>query len=116
MTLVAAPKAARLTTTSAHVNHCVDCIFRTSRRSLAQQGTERANVFRVAPESGPRTTRLIALVASDLSATLRAARTGHDNDKEAPIMDPIRRTILATGAAATAMAASPRVFAQQTGQ
>jgi len=31
-------------------------------------------------------------------------------------MDPIRRTILATGAAATAMAASPRVFAQQTGQ
>jgi pimeloyl-ACP methyl ester carboxylesterase len=31
-------------------------------------------------------------------------------------MDPIRRTILATGAAATAMAAAPRVFAQQTGQ
>jgi pimeloyl-ACP methyl ester carboxylesterase len=31
-------------------------------------------------------------------------------------MDPIRRTILATGAAATAMAASPRVFAQQTAQ
>jgi len=30
-------------------------------------------------------------------------------------MDPTRRTILATGAAATAMAAAPRVFAQQTG-
>src|SRR5712691_7340640 len=32
------------------------------------------------------------------------------------MIDPIRRTILATGAAATAMAAAPRVFAQQTGQ
>src|SRR5258708_17119186 len=31
-------------------------------------------------------------------------------------MDPIRRTILAIGAAATAVAAAPRVFAQQTGQ
>jgi len=31
-------------------------------------------------------------------------------------MDPIRRTILATGAAATAVAAAPWVFAQQTGQ
>src|SRR6267378_873054 len=31
-------------------------------------------------------------------------------------MDPIRRKILKTGAAATAMAAVPRVFAQQTGQ
>src|SRR4051812_1270469 len=31
-------------------------------------------------------------------------------------MDPIRRTILTTGAAATAVAAAPRVFAQQTGQ
>src|SRR5260221_6096768 len=31
-------------------------------------------------------------------------------------MDPIRRNILATGAGATAMAAAPRVFAQQTGQ
>ena len=30
-------------------------------------------------------------------------------------MDSMRRTILATGAAATAMAAAPRVFAQQTG-
>ena len=29
------------------------------------------------------------------------------------MMDPIRRTILTTGAAATAMAAAPRVFAQQ---
>src|SRR3954466_13584502 len=31
-------------------------------------------------------------------------------------MDPIRRNILATGAAVTAMAAAPRFFAQQTGQ
>src|SRR5580704_13537243 len=31
-------------------------------------------------------------------------------------MDPIRRNILATGAAATAMAAAPRLFGQQTGQ
>src|SRR3989475_13131626 len=31
-------------------------------------------------------------------------------------MDSIRRNILATGAAATAIAAAPRVFAQQTGQ
>jgi pimeloyl-ACP methyl ester carboxylesterase len=36
--------------------------------------------------------------------------------EEAPTMDPIRRTILTTGAAATAMAAAPRVFAQQAGQ
>ncbi|HEY4406301.1 MAG TPA: alpha/beta hydrolase [Xanthobacteraceae bacterium] len=32
------------------------------------------------------------------------------------MMDPIRRKVLATGAAATAMAAAPQVFAQQTGQ
>jgi pimeloyl-ACP methyl ester carboxylesterase len=32
------------------------------------------------------------------------------------MMDPIRRKMLATGAAATAMAAAPQVFAQQTGQ
>jgi pimeloyl-ACP methyl ester carboxylesterase len=32
-----------------------------------------------------------------------------------PIMDPIRRNILATSAAATALAAAPRLFAQQTG-
>jgi pimeloyl-ACP methyl ester carboxylesterase len=31
-------------------------------------------------------------------------------------MDSIRRTLLTTGAAATAIAAAPRVFAQQTGQ
>src|SRR6266540_6830425 len=31
-------------------------------------------------------------------------------------MDPIRRNILATGATATAMAAAPRLFAQQTGK
>jgi pimeloyl-ACP methyl ester carboxylesterase len=32
------------------------------------------------------------------------------------MMDPLRRAILATGAAATAMAAAQRVFAQQTGR
>ncbi|HEY6258028.1 MAG TPA: alpha/beta hydrolase [Xanthobacteraceae bacterium] len=32
------------------------------------------------------------------------------------MIDPMRRNILATGAAATAMAAAPRVFAQQAGQ
>src|SRR5450631_1060830 len=32
------------------------------------------------------------------------------------MMDPVRRKILATGAAATAVAAAPQVFAQQTGQ
>jgi pimeloyl-ACP methyl ester carboxylesterase len=32
------------------------------------------------------------------------------------MMDPIRRNILASGAAATAMAAAPRAFAQQPGQ
>jgi hypothetical protein len=31
-------------------------------------------------------------------------------------MDPVRRNIVATGAAALAMAAAPRVFAQQIGQ
>jgi pimeloyl-ACP methyl ester carboxylesterase len=31
-------------------------------------------------------------------------------------MDPIRRNLLATGAAATALAAAPRLFAQQTGE
>ena len=32
------------------------------------------------------------------------------------MMDSIRRTILTTGAVATAMAAAPRVFAQENGQ
>jgi pimeloyl-ACP methyl ester carboxylesterase len=36
--------------------------------------------------------------------------------RSAPMMDPIRRNMLATGAAATALAAASRVFAQQTGQ
>jgi len=36
--------------------------------------------------------------------------------KEGADMDPIRRNILATGAAATAVAAAPQVFAQQAGQ
>src|SRR4051812_48025662 len=36
-------------------------------------------------------------------------------DREDTDMAPIRRDILAMGAAATAVAAAPRVFAQQTG-
>src|ERR1700736_4854027 len=36
-------------------------------------------------------------------------------NRRTPIIDLIRSTILATGAAATAMAAAPRAFAQQTG-
>jgi pimeloyl-ACP methyl ester carboxylesterase len=35
--------------------------------------------------------------------------------KEEAIMDPTRRNLLATGAAATAIAAAPQLFAQQTG-
>jgi pimeloyl-ACP methyl ester carboxylesterase len=47
---------------------------------------------------------------------LRAARTSRTTIREgAPMMDPIRRNILATGAAATALAAAPRVLAQQEG-
>ncbi len=49
--------------------------------------------------------------------TPQAAGTGDKNNHgRALMMDPIRRTILTTGAAATAMAAAPRVFAQQKGQ
>jgi pimeloyl-ACP methyl ester carboxylesterase len=40
--------------------------------------------------------------------------TGDGLNRETRIMAPIRRDILAMGAAATAMAAAPRVFAQQT--
>src|ERR1700680_4312095 len=36
--------------------------------------------------------------------------------KKDAVMDSTRRDILATGAAATAMAAAPRLFAQQTGK
>jgi hypothetical protein len=35
-------------------------------------------------------------------------------EESSPMMDPIRRNMLATGAAAAAAAAAPRVFAQQT--
>src|SRR5712671_1183468 len=45
-----------------------------------------------------------------------AARTVHDTYQEDASMDPIRRKLLKTGAAATAMAAAPRMFAQQAGQ
>ena len=47
---------------------------------------------------------------------LHVPKPGAPKCDQAPIMDSIRRTILTTGAAATAMAATPRVFAQQTGQ
>src|SRR5258705_764160 len=40
----------------------------------------------------------------------------HRSQRRVPMMDKIRRPILTTGAAATAMAAVPRVFAQQTDQ
>src|ERR1700676_3533539 len=46
---------------------------------------------------------------------LRAHALAMTTIKEGGIMDPIRRNILATGAAATAVAAAPHVFAQQTG-
>src|SRR5579862_1393192 len=36
--------------------------------------------------------------------------------RRTPIMDPVRRKILKTGAAVTAMAAAPSVFGQQTGK
>jgi pimeloyl-ACP methyl ester carboxylesterase len=48
---------------------------------------------------------------------LRTVRSGVTKDREASRMDPIRRTILATAVAATAVAtAGTRLFAQQTGQ
>src|SRR5258705_9983371 len=40
----------------------------------------------------------------------------HRSQRRVPMMDKIRRTILTTGGAATAMAAVPRVFAQQSDQ
>jgi hypothetical protein len=46
-----------------------------------------------------------------------ADRAGRNNFKEdSSMIDHIRRNILATGAAATAVAAAPQVFAQQAGQ
>jgi pimeloyl-ACP methyl ester carboxylesterase len=47
---------------------------------------------------------------------LWAARAGQDKNQEDANMDSTRRKILKTGAAATAMAAVPRVFGQQTGK
>src|SRR5262249_8283098 len=46
---------------------------------------------------------------------LTTARIVQQWIKEVPIMDPNRRNILTTGVAATVMAATPQVFAQQTG-
>jgi hypothetical protein len=55
---------------------------------------------------------------SPVRSTLYPAdRAGCNNFKEdSPMIDHIRRNILATGAAATAVAAAPQVFAQQAGQ
>ena len=53
--------------------------------------------------------------AESFGASSRTHRP-QQRSRRTPIMDPIRRKILKTGAAATAMAAAPRVFAQQTGQ
>jgi hypothetical protein len=72
--------------------------------------TDRAKAF-----SG---TRAGASIAHEGLENLPAAstRTGHDDDQgERSIMDTIRRSLLTTGAAATAVAAAPRVFAQQAG-
>src|SRR5262249_758895 len=49
-------------------------------------------------------------------ATLQGADARGERISEGPIMDSNRRTMLTTGAAATAMAAAPRVLAQQSGQ
>src|SRR5262245_41393067 len=48
-------------------------------------------------------------------AALYCSRIQHNLWRDAP-MDPTRRKLLAAGAAATAMAAAPRVFAEGTGQ
>ena len=48
--------------------------------------------------------------------TYRARANAVKGAQRTPMMDPIRRKILKTGAAATVMAAAPRVLAQQTGQ
>src|SRR5207244_1316926 len=51
------------------------------------------------------------------SAIARSLKVGRSHqEKETPLMDPIRRKILKTGAAVTAMAAAPGVFAEQTGK
>src|SRR5258706_5753734 len=50
------------------------------------------------------------------AVALTGSPQARKRSRMAPIMDSIRRTIVTTGAAATAMAATPRVFAQQTGQ
>jgi pimeloyl-ACP methyl ester carboxylesterase len=46
----------------------------------------------------------------------QASSGGKTTIEEAPIMDPVRRNIVATGVAAATMAAAPQVFAQQTAQ
>src|SRR5262245_51162630 len=47
---------------------------------------------------------------------IMGASNDRPRSKEGPTMDSNRRTVLTTGAAATAMAAAPNVFAQQAGQ
>src|SRR5438132_1108626 len=53
---------------------------------------------------------------SILPTHLPRASTNGSRNKEDADMDPVRRKILATGAAATAMAAVRRVFGQQAGK
>src|SRR4051794_9522087 len=49
--------------------------------------------------------------------TIETAGTGHDRDPgRAPMIDQIRRNVLATGVAAAATAAAPQVFAQPVAQ
>ena len=43
------------------------------------------------------------MLAIGAAVWLFEPRAGHDNNQEAPMMDKTRRTILITGAAATAM-------------
>src|SRR2546425_12550349 len=65
--------------------------------------------------SNPSRARAICHPRSILA--LRAARTGHNNDRGGRrLWIGSDRKILKTGAAATAMAAAPQMFAQQSGQ
>src|SRR5262249_54218712 len=83
-------------------------IARLARSSAPRHSVLQAWVPRIIPDNQP--------VVMVRSARLEAARTGKTTIEEAPIMDPVRRNILATGAAAATLAAAPQVFAQQAGQ
>src|SRR5689334_22132076 len=51
-------------------------------------------------------------------SAVASALSGHHggNEGRVPMIDPTRRDVLATGAAATVLAAAPRTFAQDTAQ